>query len=188
MPRPLITALVAATALAACAGAASPAPSPIASPPGSPTPAGSPSSGGSPSAGGSSGQAVEVTGVEYRFEGVPASVPAGTTFSFRNGGSEVHEMVIARKLPETTEDWQELLQLPPEQALEKVSIAGGTQAAPGQAAPNPITVNEPGEYAMLCFIPVGTTSLPSPGEPSPSVALGPPHFTQGMIAEFTVEP
>ena len=32
-----------------------------------------------------------------------------------------------------------------------------------------------GDYAMICFIPVGG------GED------GPPHFTQGMIHEFTVE-
>ena len=30
---------------------------------------------------------------------------------------------------------------------------------------------------MICFIPVG----------SPEVEDGPPHFTQGMIQEFTVE-
>ena len=33
----------------------------------------------------------------------------------------------------------------------------------------------PGEYAMVCFIPVG------------GAEDGPPHFTQGMVQEFIVE-
>jgi hypothetical protein len=48
---------------------------------------------------------------------------------------------------------------------------------------------EAGEYIMICFVPVGTkteedffAAVQSDGEPT-----SPPHFTRGMVREFTVE-
>ena len=45
---------------------------------------------------------------------------------------------------------------------------------------------EPGRYVIVCFLPVGAT--PDNMEALESGELeGPPHFTQGMVEEFTVE-
>jgi hypothetical protein len=45
---------------------------------------------------------------------------------------------------------------------------------------------EPGRYVIACFLPVGAT--PENMEALESGELqGPPHFTQGMLEEFTVE-
>lgn len=49
-----------------------------------------------------------------------------------------------------------------------------TFAEPGDEGSALVTL-EPGDYAMVCFVPVGG------GED------GPPHFTEGMLHEFTVE-
>jgi hypothetical protein len=47
---------------------------------------------------------------------------------------------------------------------------------------------EPGRYAMVCFIPVGfTPEVAAEAAASGTEPEGAPHFTEGMIAEFTVE-
>lgn len=127
-------------------------------------------------------QRVDVTATEYAFEGVPATSEGGpTSFEFDNDGAELHEMVLLRKRDGVTESFEELLQLPQEEAMSKVEFAGVAFAAPGEqdGVNYVVTDLQPGEYAMVCFIPVGTTSEESFGD-------GPPHFTQGMLAEFTV--
>lgn len=57
--------------------------------------------------------------------------------------------------------------------------AGGTFAEPGKDAPGLFSVEEPGDYVAVCFIPLGST-------PDNEEADGPPHLTQGMKVEFTV--
>jgi hypothetical protein len=130
-----------------------------------------------------------VTAVDFAFEGVPAEVPSGTTLGLTNSGQEVHEMVVVRKLPTTTQSFEELLALPQDQALGLVQDIGFAFAEPGATAAQVVTTGEAGDYLMVCFIPAGTTSLPSidpaASEP-PSLGTGAPHFTLGMLKEFTV--
>ena len=145
------------------------------------------STGTSPSA--STEADITVTAVDFAYEGVPAEVPSGTTMALTNSGQEVHEMIVVRKLPETTQSFEELLQLPQDQAQGLVEDVGFAFAAPGQTAADVVTVGEPGDYLMVCFLPAGTTSLPSidpnASEP-PALGTGAPHFTLGMLQEFTV--
>lgn len=117
-----------------------------------------------------------ITAVDYAFQGVPATVAAGTVvFELANESEEEgHEMVIFRK-DDPEADIVELLDLPEEEAQEQVTFAGATFAPPGGSASAILDLAEPGAYAMVCFVPVGG------GEE------GPPHFTEGMVAEFTVE-
>ena len=42
------------------------------------------------------GAVVDVTGVEYAYQNLPTSIPAGTTLTFSNDGVEFHEMAISR--------------------------------------------------------------------------------------------
>ena len=192
-PRILVpVGLTVALFVAACGGgAASPGTTsaPLASAPASldaSAPASAPAS-GSPAA--SSGAGVTVTAVDFAFEGVPAQVPSGTTLSLTNAGQEVHEMVVVRKLPTTTQTFEELLALPQEEALKLVQDIGFAFAEPGKTADQTITTGEPGQYLMVCFIPAGTTSLPSidpSSSAAPSLGTGAPHFTLGMLKEFTV--
>lgn len=133
---------------------------------------------------------VSIEAIEYEFQGVPETIPSGTVaFDFTNKGGEVHEMVVFRVNEGVTESITELLELPEEEAIEKVEFMGVAFAVPGSGD---ITFADlvPGNYAMLCFVPVGTTSMDALGGPGGEEAEGeggPPHFTQGMIAEFTVE-
>jgi uncharacterized cupredoxin-like copper-binding protein len=191
-----------AFAAAACAGgSASPSASAAASPVASASASAVAPSDGSPSASASalpapsaSGSAsasadITVTAVDFAFENVPAEIPGGTTLGLTNGGQEVHEMVVVRKLPTTTQSFEELLAMPQDQALGLVQDIGVAFAEPGATAAEVVTTGEPGDYLMVCFIPAGTTSLPSinpNASAPPSLGTGAPHFTLGMTKEFTV--
>ena len=153
------------------------------------------------------GPVIAVTAQDYHFEGLPSSVPAGTSLTLTNAGHEVHELLVVRKNDGVTESFDELLALPQEEALQKVTVTGILFAAPGESAamgmdatgaPSPmtaITVAQEGEYLAICFIPQGTTEMPDfsaqaappSGAPAASAApQGPPHFLLGMKQEFTV--
>ncbi len=116
-----------------------------------------------------------ITAVDYAFEGVPASLPAGTSsFALVNESeSEEHEMVVVRKADGVDLTWQEIFDLPEEEVETKFEFKGVAFAPPGGESGTLMELT-PGDYAMVCFIPVGG------GEE------GPPHFSQGMIAEFAV--
>jgi len=193
-------------ALAACAGgAASPTAStaPASAAPSAAEPSTAPSvepsasteasmapSASAESSAAASGEAdVTITAVDFAFEGIPANVPSGTTMALTNTGQEVHEMIVVRKLPTTTQSFEELLALPQDQIEGLVEDIGFAYAEPGQTATDVVTIGEPGDYLMICFIPAGTTSLPSidpnASEP-PDLGTGAPHFTLGMLLEFTV--
>ena len=125
-------------------------------------------------------QQVDVSAVDYAFEGIPASLEAGpTSFEFSNDGAELHEMVLFRKNDGTTETFDELLELEQEEAEAKMTPKGATFGAPDEEGVYAVTDLESGEYVALCFIPVGTVD-------EESEADGPPHFTQGMKHELTV--
>jgi plastocyanin len=137
----------------------------------------------------STGNTVTVTGVEYAYQGIPENATAGTVVTFVNGGQEVHEIVAVRRNEGVTITLEELLEKPEAELEQFVTFLGGVQAGPGETAEQTITLDQPGDYIFLCFIPVGTTELPSsaPGEsPAASLPPGPPHVVQGMVAEFTV--
>jgi hypothetical protein len=121
---------------------------------------------------------VPVTAVDYAFEGIPATVEAGTTaFTLTNesAAGEDHEMIIMRKADGVDLTWDEIMALGEEESMEKVEFMGAGFAAPGAPPGTVLTELESGEYAALCFIPVG------------GAEEGEPHFLHGMLQEFTVE-
>lgn len=125
---------------------------------------------------------VDVTAIDYAFEGIPTTVPAGVVnFEFTNQSArqEFHELVLFRINDDVTESVQDLLALPEEEAMTKVTEAGGTGAEPG-GSEYTVTELEPGRYGAVCFVPTGAS------EENPE-GTGPPHFMQGMVVEFTVE-
>lgn len=142
---------------------------------------------------------ITVDGVDYGFENLPESVPAGTKLSFRNTAeTELHEMVVFRLPDDNTTPLAELVELPAE---ELTPILGAPVTvllqAPGASDVIPAvgdgTIAEPGRYAVMCFIPQGADpaeylqkAAESEGGPPQGVAGGPPHFVYGMWAELEV--
>jgi len=122
---------------------------------------------------------IDVTAKDYAFEGIDAELEAGiTSFEFTNEGKESHELVLLRKNEGVAETFDQLLELPEDQARSKVTSVGGTGGDPGDDE-YLLADLEPGEYIAICFISVGTTGEDHEGD-------GPPHFTKGMKHEFTV--
>jgi hypothetical protein len=131
---------------------------------------------------------VDVTATNYAFGGVPNQLRAGaTSFELANNGSEHHEMVIFRKNDDTRETFDQLLALPEEEAEKKVTFVAATDAMPREDGVYTIANLRAGQYAMVCFIPVGSTpEAEKAAEESKQEIQGPPHFTRGMKSEFTV--
>ncbi len=127
----------------------------------------------------------QVEGFDYGYNNVPATVPAGqVAFEFDNTGDELHELVVFRINDESlTVD--QLLEMPEEEAMGNVTFSGVAFAEPGNEDIL-LTDLEAGRYAIVCFIPVGTESFEDLPEDE-GAATQPPHFTQGMDAEFSVE-
>lgn len=191
-----------ASASASAAAASASASASVAAPSGSAdvsaVPSGSAETSASPAASGDEASAepsgiegadITVTGVNYAFAGIPDAVPAGTVLGFRNDGTEVHEMAVARLNDDVTQGLPELLALPQEQFAQLVTFTGHTMAPPGEDGEATVTVDQPGTYVMLCFIPVGMTEMPegSPGaSPAASMPAGVPHALVGMAKMFSV--
>jgi hypothetical protein len=119
-----------------------------------------------------SDQTVEVTAVDYSFQGLPDTIDAGTVgFKLTNGGSEEHVLVVFKFTDGDTTSVEDLLALPEDQVPQHATFAGAAGAAPGEWGASFMQLG-PGRYAAFCPIPMS-------GD-------GPPHFTQGMTAEFEV--
>jgi hypothetical protein len=143
-------------------------------------------------------ETVEVTAVDYAFEGLPESIEAGTRLTLTNSSTaELHELV-AFLLPATESRSVEEIAALPEAELE--GLFSGEPAAVLLAPPGggdqieavgDGTFTELGRYLVFCAIPTGAhpdayLNAP-PGDGPPEVEGGPPHFTQGMYGEFRVE-
>ena len=85
-------------------------------------------------------------------------------------------MAIIKKKDGVDLSWDELLKLPDDEAESKTEFKGEAFAAAGDSSKTLASLDA-GDYAMVCFLPIG----------SPDVEDGPPHFTEGMVHEFTVE-
>jgi hypothetical protein len=131
---------------------------------------------------------VDVTMEDYSFTGIPDEVEAGTiAFSLTNDGAELHEFVVFQLRGDATLD--DLLELPEDATEEDFGefvkpVPGGGFAEPGASDLALVKLNKDGNYVALCFIPVGSTDEAS--AEAAEEAGAPPHFMEGMAAEFEV--
>jgi hypothetical protein len=145
------------------------------------------------------GETLEVTAVDYAYEGLPDTIAAGTHISLVNAteNNEAHELVAIRIPDDETRSVEELVALPAEESdaiFANVEPATVILTAPGETdVPGPVvgdgTINEPGRYAVVCFLPVGgdPAVVLDPNAEGPPESDAPPHVSQGMFAEVTVE-
>ena len=118
------------------------------------------------------GGGIALRGEEYAFVNIPRKQVAGEAgFRFRNRGREPHEMVVVG-LNDGSGSIQEVLRLPEQEAMAKLKVMGRSFAEPGQEGPKVTAQLKAGRYALMCFL--------------PTAGSGPPHFTRGMVREFTV--
>ena len=144
-------------------------------------------------------ETIEVTTVDYGYEGLPESVAVGTMLTLNNTSAvELHE-IVAILLPEGEERPVDVLLALPEEEL--MALMGSAEpalvalAAPGSDetiyAVGDGALTQTGRYAIVCFIPTGADPAAylnaPPGDGPPQVEGGPPHFVAGMWTELTVE-
>lgn len=144
---------------------------------------------------------LEVQLVDYRFEGLPERIAAGTKLRIRNASAkEVHELVAFRLPDSETRSIEELLALP---EAESAALFAGEPAAvliarPGGEQVSAVgdgTLTEPGRYLVMCAIQTGAdpdeyfAALESATEPGPVMleGAGPPHFMAGMVQDLYVD-
>lgn len=127
-------------------------------------------------------QTVDATGADYVYEAMPEQLDARATairLTNHTKAGEFHEMVVLRKNEGVSESFEDLLALPPEEAMTKATLLGTAFTPPDESA-YLFADLEPGSYVAVCFLPKGFTN---PEGPPPE---GPPHFMLGMSQEFTV--
>jgi hypothetical protein len=126
---------------------------------------------------------LSATGSEYAFGGLPDTIPAGPALvTFENIGAEVHMMLFARINDDVTESLEELLALPEEEVVGKVTDVGTAFAEPGSTGRTVVDL-QPGRYAVVCFIPEGATPDNMPAIASGELE-GAPHAMLGMAQEI----
>ncbi len=125
------------------------------------------------------GETLDVTATEYKYDGVPDELATGYhVLNFSNEGKEQHEMFAFKINDGVTESVEELLALPEEEVFGKITPVNAVFAPPGESDTGSWNLESPGSYAVVCFVSVGSV-----GE---TEGDGPPHFTEGMVQEFTV--
>lgn len=140
---------------------------------------------------------IVVGAVDFAFEDLPETVPAGTTISLVNESpDELHELVAIRIPDGDDRSVEDLLAVPPEEGEEEAPPDLVIVAMPGEEGMPVLgdgTLTEPGRYAIFCAIPTGAdpaeymAAAEEATEGPPEVEGGPPHFVHGMLAELTVE-
>lgn len=141
---------------------------------------------------------IEVTAVDYGYEGIGDTVPVGTELSLSNeSDAEVHEIVLV-ELPEGEDRAvEDLAQLPEDEVLDLVAehstaVSIAPPGEDGELVRGDLKLDEPGRYALLCLIPTGADpdefmeALPESDGP-PDVDGGARHTVNGMWAELMVE-
>jgi uncharacterized cupredoxin-like copper-binding protein len=116
--------------------------------------------------------------VDFEYDGLPKTLKGGyNAITLTNEGEEMHEMVLFRINDDVTEDFEALLKLPEGEGDDKAVPMGVVVVPPGKTGSSFFDL-KPGRYGITCFIPKGSKNG--------KFGDGPPHFTEGMIADLTV--
>ncbi len=122
-------------------------------------------------------QNVDVTAVDYAYQGIPATLKAGATslgLTNKTEKGEFHLALLARAKDATITTVDQLLAVPMPEFGSKLDMLGAAPAAPGGAGGILVDL-KPGRYFVLCPIPVGGDET-----------SGDMHMMHGMAATFEV--
>jgi hypothetical protein len=123
---------------------------------------------------------VQVTGIEYEFQGLPKTLPPGkTAIQFTDAGTELHMLDLFRI--KTKDSLKKLLALPEKDAGKKVEDIGSADVITQGGTAYVFADLKPGRYGAVCFFPVGSTSLDALRN-----SKGAPHWKEGMYQEVKV--
>jgi hypothetical protein len=127
---------------------------------------------------------VDVTGIEYEFQGLPKTVPAGNVaIRFTDNGAELHELEVFRV--KGKDSVKKLVGLSEKELGKKTEVVGSTFAMQGQTSHTIADLSKPGRYGVVCHLPVGSTSEQAAEQAGKKHAKS--HAEEGMYATITVE-
>lgn len=128
---------------------------------------------------------LDVTGVEYEFQGLPKTLPAGNVaIRFTDTGAEIHELDVLRV--KSKDSAKKIAGMSEKDLAKKTASVGGTFATQGQTSYTVADLTKPGRYVAICHLPVGATSeqaLEEAGEKHDAKS----HAQEGMVQEIKVE-
>jgi plastocyanin len=141
---------------------------------------------------------VEVELADFAFEGLPASVPAGTRLTVTNTSEvELHKLSAIPIPDDEDRPAEELVALPPAELAAILQVLPATVLAAGPGGPQVDelgdgTLSAPGRYALICAIPLGLDPGgyldARPADRRAQIRDGSqPHFALGMVADLVVE-
>ena len=151
----------------------------------------SPSASASASAAAPSGspaaRTVQLYAIDGGFQNPPVDPTPGTVLTFRNLGTEAHEMVVLKRNADATEEqtFEDLSKVDPADLLKFVTVVGVLAADPNSEATGQIVLTEPGDYAVVDLLAKGTTTAPASPDPM-AIPTGVPNVADGMWTTFTV--
>jgi hypothetical protein len=130
---------------------------------------------------------VQVQAGDDRFMNTPVDPVPGTILTFRNVGQQAHGMwVLMRNADATkTQTFDNIAKLSPADLFKFVTVVGVLTADPGQEAQGQIVLDQPGDYAIVDLLPVGTATAPASPDPS-AIPTGIPNITKGLVSTFSV--
>jgi hypothetical protein len=127
---------------------------------------------------------LDVTGIEYEFQGLPKTLPAGkVAIRFTDTGAELHELAIYRM--KTKDSLKKVVGLSEKEQSKKLEPVGGTFAMQNETSYTIAELTKPGRYAVICHLPVGSTSVEAAEEAEHDHPKS--HAQEGMYATITVE-
>lgn len=144
------------------------------------------------------GDRVDVTTVDYAFDGAPSQLDAGRViFTFTNHATrEFHEALILRKHEGVTASALDLLTVDEGSsvsqlmvAFEQLSLVGATLLEPaGGDSQDVFAVDlEPGDYILVCALPLDSPQYLEAYFAGEELSAVPSHFEAGMVTEFAVK-
>ncbi len=117
-----------------------------------------------------------MSATDYRFDGMPAQVPAGrfaVRFIDASAAGEAHELILLRRPDGDTTPVDELVHQPMDALMGTYQMAGVVFADQPGTANTAFFELEPGQYVAICTIPTMADEATS-------------HAMAGMTAEFEV--
>jgi hypothetical protein len=123
---------------------------------------------------------LDAVAVDYSYQGIPATLPAGTTvvtLDNQSAAGEFHELTIARINDGVTDTPEQILGMSEADASARVVLTASASAEVGEIGGATIDL-VPGRYLYACFVAMGSTGAQE--------GTGEPHYSAGMFGEFTV--
>lgn len=154
------------------------------------SPSAAASAAASEEAGSPAARMIEMYALDGSYQNPPIDPTPGTIITFRNLGTQAHELRLIRRNDDATDaqTFEDLSKVKAADLLKFATVVAVLDAAPNAVSDGQITIDQPGDYAVVDFLKTGTAEVPA----SPDPAMKPDadsNFKDGMFATFTaIEP